>query len=1313
MKTIFRLILLTILIISSDFVIAQNPTVVKAYSIDANSDGKTDAIEFEFDKDMRDSDFDASGYGAWDVSTTSDFSSNVVAINGFSTNVSVIATETVANDKYIRLTFNPGAIITNTKPIYFRYIDAGGGSDDIYESTGTDKLLSIISQLATDKAAPKITSVNSDATLPGVLKVGQTITFTIDVVGIENGLTVTTDTYNGKTLTWNSLDFGDTYVGIYTVIEGDPDQPTPIQLTGVTLTDASSNISSSVSGTNVAKTIDANTPVINSVTSNATGVGVLKVGESIVFTVDIDVDDPNLTITPLQYNGEDLNWIAISGGNTYQGTYTVTEGNDDQTTALQLTGVKATDPALNNSNIVDGIDVVKTIDAHTPVINSVTSDANPVGKLKVGNSITFTLDVATSESGLTVSPTTYNGRDLNWSTSNGGDTYVGTYTIIEGDNDQSLALQLTGVTLTDSAGNVSDPKDGIDVAKTIDAHTPQISTLITDATTAGILKIGQSIHFTIDVVGLETGLIISPNSYNGRSLDWTTSDLGDTYVGTYTVTNGDTDQPSTLDLNGVTASDNSGNTSISKDVVVKKTIDANTPVINSVTSNATAPGILKVGNSITFTADIATAETGLIISPSTYNGRVLNWTTSDGGSTYNGTYTVTENDPDISVALQLTGVIATDPAGNPSNSKDGSDVLKTIDAHTPFINSVTSNATGSGALKVGESIIFTVDINVADPDLTITPLQYNGQNLGWTAMSGGDSYQGTYTVTEGDPDRTTALQLTGVTATDPAGNVSIIVNGSDVVKTIDANTPFISSVTSDATTAGKLKIGDKITFTVDVLISDGTLNVSPSTYNGRALNWYTGDGGNTYKGIYTVTSGDPNQSTALQLTGVTLTDLAGNISNSKDGSDILKTIDANFPIISSVLLKDKSKKIGDQDTLYITINSDTEFSSYTKVSGTIAGYAISTIQPINSTTINAYFTITARTYEIDSSETVQISNLQLADGAGNFSNIINSSISNDKHAIFSRKPSAFLSGSASICDNDSIEIPVFLSGHAPFSFTYYTNNADPVTINSISSSLYKLKIFADISSGITQNYTIKYVKDATGNENTTIVGPFTLTVNSLPNAIFLSPTNGNTFDISIETVNLSASPGGTGGVFSGNAVIPAYKTFNPKLAGVGFHNLYYNYTDANGCKDADNITVEVIEGGTIYFSQGKEIYCSYTDTFSVVGFNNLALTGSFTLEDDPGGALLDNGDNTALIYPSLLEARSYNITYSYGTAPVVNIIRSFSVEEVSNTITFNAISNKCEDYSQINVEAKNLSPLGGTGYFVLSDPLINLHKTNN
>jgi len=705
----------------------------------------------------------------------------------------------------------------------------------------------------------------------------------------------------------------------------------------------------------------------------------------------------------------------------------------------------------------------------------------------------------------------------------------------------------------------------------------------------------------------------------------------------------------------------------------------------------------------------------LTITPLQYNGQNLNWFTSDGGGTYKGIYTVTEGDTDQSGPLQLTGVKATDAAGNESELSDGGDIAKTIDANRPVILDVTSSTAGGSILRIGESITFAVNVEITETGLTILPATYNGQNLNWAAVSGGDYYEGTYTVGPGDQDRTIPLQLTGVTATDVAGNISLSFDGNDVSSTIDANKPAIDTVTSDATVAGILKIGDKINFTVDIIGLDGNLTITPSQYNGQNLNWFTSDGGGTYKGVYTVTEGDTDQSGPLQLTGVKATDAAGNESELADGGDIAKTIDANRPEIVLTVLKNESKNIGDRDTLYIKITSDSDYVNYSLISGTIAGYSIDSIRNLNDTTILAYFTITARSYEIDSLETVPVNNLQLADGAGNVSNIINTSVPNPNHAIFSKRPIAEISGSVSVCDNDSIEVPVSLTGHAPFSITY-TDGITPVTINSIYTNPYKLKIIADYSKGSPLNYTITSVTDVTGNINNTIKGPYILTIHELPNAYFTSPTDGNTFDVSIDSVHLSAFPGGAGGVFSGDAVISAYEMFSPEIAGVNIpgdpHILYYNYTDANGCKDADTISIDVIEGGSITFLQGKEIYCNYTDSFRIVGYNNLGLPGSFVLEDDPGSAIHDYGNDTAVIYPDMLQIRSYKIYYSYGSSPVVTINRSFSVEKVSDAIIFTAIGNKCEDYDRIYIEAKNLSPLGGNGHFSFSEA-ISLHPSNN
>ncbi len=66
----------------------------------------------------------------------------------------------------------------------------------------------------------------------------------------------------------------------------------------------------------------------------------------------------------------------------------------------------------------------------------------------------------------------YNGRALTWATINGGVTFVATSTVTEGDTDRLTALQISGVILSDAAGNPSSATAGVDIVKTIDANSP-------------------------------------------------------------------------------------------------------------------------------------------------------------------------------------------------------------------------------------------------------------------------------------------------------------------------------------------------------------------------------------------------------------------------------------------------------------------------------------------------------------------------------------------------------------------------------------------------------------------------------------------------------------------------------------------------------------------------------------------------------------------------------------------------------------------------------------------------------------------------
>lgn len=114
-------------------------------------------------------------------------------------------------------------------------------------------------------------------------------------------------------------------------------------------------------------------------------------------------------------------------------------------------------------------------DKTAPTISTITSSATAAGALKVGDTITFTLTPGATEYGATVAGS-YNGHSLTWSTANSGVTFTATYTVTEGDADQSTALQITGVVITDAAGNASSAGAGSDIAKTIDANSPSAPT---------------------------------------------------------------------------------------------------------------------------------------------------------------------------------------------------------------------------------------------------------------------------------------------------------------------------------------------------------------------------------------------------------------------------------------------------------------------------------------------------------------------------------------------------------------------------------------------------------------------------------------------------------------------------------------------------------------------------------------------------------------------------------------------------------------------------------------------------------------------
>ena len=228
--------------------------------------------------------------------------------------------------------------------------------------------------------------------------------------------------------------------------------------------------------------------------------------------------------------------------------------------------------------------------------------------------------------------------------------------------------------------------------------------------------------------------------------------------------------------------------------------------------------------------------------------------------------------------------------------------LNSIDTTAPTITNITSNATIFGALKVSDTVIFTLTPGSAEDDATINGT-YNSVPLFWNSTDNGTTYTADYTVSEGDMDQTAPLQITDVTITDDSNNTSMPFNGTDILKTIDANAPVITNITSDATSSGVLKVNDTITFT---LTSDSAEvgDVIRSIYNLQPLSWSVANNGTAYTTTYVITDGMPDQTEPLQITDVTITDDAGNTSLPFNGTDILKTIDANAPTFVSSMINE-------------------------------------------------------------------------------------------------------------------------------------------------------------------------------------------------------------------------------------------------------------------------------------------------------------------------------------------------------------------------------------------------------------------------
>ncbi len=197
----------------------------------------------------------------------------------------------------------------------------------------------------------------------------------------------------------------------------------------------------------------------------------------------------------------------------------------------------------------------------------------------------------------------------------------------------------------------------------------------------------------------------------------------------------------------------------------------------------------------------------------------------------------------------------------------------------------------------------------------------------------------------------------------------------------------------------------------------------------------------------------------------------------------------------------------------------------------------------------------------------------------------------------------------------------------------------------------------------------------------------TIDVQALP-AVSITSTLNAAYCQTEAIVALSATP--TGGIFTGNGVQSG--NFDPSVATLGNSTIIYQYSDGNGCSNADTII-------TLVNPQPNVMITSLLQSQYCKDASNVTLSAS-----PSGGSFTGNGVTGSLFSPSSATMGYTTIVYNY-THPTTNCSNSDTVTTLVNDlpiVTIPAFADVCKNLNEVTLTGG--SPSGGmySGNFISS-----------
>jgi len=756
---------------------------------------------------------------------------------------------------------------------------------DVQDSSGNHAVQVARTVNVVDTTAPVISSLTSDATTPGVLKIGDQIHFTLTPSAPEPDGAVTTGSYNGHALTWSTSNAGVTFTATYTVTAGDTDQHTPLQISGLVLADEAGNNSAPFSGADIQKTIDANAPTLTSVhisSSNANS-SYAKAGDTVL--VSFTGNEPLFVKPVVAIDSQPA--VVNGGGSSWTATYILTGG--DAAGLVPFT-VNFSDLAGN-----PGVQVTAVTDASSVTFIK-TPPAAPTG-LTLTSWINNSNKTNISVAGNDATPNTtanYAITDVGGAHQiNGTGPVLGGSFNITGISSVTLndGIITASVTVTDPAGNVSSPTI---VTSNKDTINPVIDSAVLSQT-SGWAKIGTVLTATLTAHGAQADLVLTPATtcaINGVDVSGSfVNNANGTYALTYTVTSGDTDQAAGQLPISCSFMETSGNT------VVDSAFSANTLAVDAHAPSAPVVAMPLYVNNANKTS-VSVTVTGEV-------GTTANYTVSDAGSVHiltgsgvvGASGSIVFNNLDLSLFEDGTvnaSATLTDPAGNVSTLGTA---VATKDTINPAIATaiITPN---TGYRKIGDAVVANLTAALGQSDLVPATCTINGVNVSTSfANNGAGNYSLTYTVAAGDTNQTAGNLPVNCVLTETAGNTTTLTSFAPNTVIIDGSVPTLTAVgiVSSNIHPNLAKAGDTVTVTFS---GSETLQAPTVTIDGHAA---VVTGGPLWSASYTMVAGDPQGPVTFSIN---FSDLGGNsgvpVTTTTDSSSV--TFDSIPPVAPVVVL---------------------------------------------------------------------------------------------------------------------------------------------------------------------------------------------------------------------------------------------------------------------------------------------------------------------------------------------------------------------------------------------------------------------------